>query len=146
MQAFRTDSNGVTRSTATKTAVVTGVASVPSDPPDLEFISSEGCGEGKINTDDDVNMYGSYLTLGASGKVEVRLSGSAESDPWTDVTTYVDGEMSNEHKIVLRGARGSETDSGVWNTLNNIGFGPMDPATFRVTTAGGSSMAEASMD
>ena len=146
VKVFRTDANGVTRSTATRTAVVTGAAPVPVDPPDLEFISSEGCGEGKINTDDDVYMYGSYLTLGSSGKVEVRLSSAAEGDPWTDVTTYVDGAMSDEHKIVLKGARGSETDSGVWNTLNHIGFGPMDPATFRVTTAGGSSMAQASMD
>ena len=142
VQAFRTDSNGVTRSTATKTAVVTGAAPVPVDPPVLEHVGEDGW----IIRDDDVTMSGSNLTLGTGDKVEVRLEHADEGDPWVDVTGYVDTAESNASKIVLKGARGSETDEGVWIALDSIGFGPTDPATFRVTTAGGTASINASME
>jgi hypothetical protein len=112
----------------------------------LEHIACDGSEDGWIIRDEDVTMSGSNLTLGTGDKVEVRLSGAAESDPWTDVTTYVDTAESNASKIVLKGARGSETDEGVWIALDNIGFGPTDPATFRVTTAGGTASINASME
>ena len=112
----------------------------PAPGPTLEAVWSEGQESPVIQWDDDINMSGANLTLGTGGKVDAQLADTEETDMWYDVTEYVDGEASGVDKIVLRGARGSEEDEGVWDRL-----GPdvqidseHSQVRFRVTTAGGS--------
>lgn len=139
---YRTDTNGVTRSaTGGKVSVVGGeTPPVPEPEPTLEAVWSEGQQSPVIQWDDDIKMSGANLALGAGGKVDAQLADTEETETWYDLTDYVDGEASGADEIVLKGARGSEEDEGVWNVL-----GPdveidreHSQVRFRVTTAGGS--------
>ncbi len=92
---------------------------------------------GQIVWDDDIKIVGSNLALGTGGKVEAQIEDSG--DAWTDLTSYVDGEASGAGLIVLKGARGSETDEGVWNALGEMELPTTEGRVrFRVTTDGGS--------
>ena len=124
----------------TKTIEATlDAAETPPAPtvPTLDEVRTDGMENGQIVWDDDIKMGGSNLALGTGGKVEAQIEDS--EDPWVDLTPYVDGEASGAGLIVLKGARGSETDEGVWNALGEMELPTTEGRVrFRVTTAGGS--------
>ena len=131
VQAFRTDSNGVTRSTATKNVSVSG-APAPTGPT-LTGVHAPGIESPMIHENSGTWFDGTGLDGWTGGENDEILAKNnrAEEAEWTRVDLHEDigGEVVFDGGML-------KMDEGAWDLLSAIGIVEGSEVRFQVTIAG----------
>lgn len=127
--ASRTDTNGVTRTTAAKTVVVSGEAPAPGPSFTLTGINAPGQQSPLIEIDNSIEIHGTGLgAFNPDGVDTIKAKDVIGEGNWFDITDMIEGEPS---------ATRIDLGSVVWSTLTEHGIdGSHNEVSFQVTIGG----------